>query len=125
MVQDGDSLLICGIIQETTTRGRSGVPYLMDLPVVGRLFRMDTDSVRRVELVIMLTPHVIRNRAESIEVTQTYKDRLWDVVDEIERTKGMAEPTQTQLRNEQRLRSRATTAEHPPEGVLPNQDWED
>ncbi|MBM4267467.1 MAG: type II secretion system protein GspD [Deltaproteobacteria bacterium] len=125
VVQDGDSLLIGGIIQETTSRGRSGVPYLMDLPVVGRFFRADTDSVRRVELIIMLTPHVIRNRAESIEVTQTYKDRLWDVVDEIERTKGMVPPTQEQLRKQQRLRSRTTTAERPREGLLPNQDWED
>jgi general secretion pathway protein D len=122
VVQNGDSLLIGGIIQETTSRGRSGVPYLMDLPVVGRLFRVDSDSVRRVELIVLLTPKVIRNRGEALQVTQEYKDRLWDVVDEIENTKGLRAPTPTELYQRKRLRARATTAEKPRAGVLPNRD---
>ena len=97
----------------------------MDLPVLGRLFRMDTDSVRRVELIILLTPKVIRNRGESLSVTQEYKDRLWDVVDEIETTKGMKVPTQEEIYQRKRLRQRATTAEKPHAGVLPNRDSED
>jgi general secretion pathway protein D len=124
VVQDGDSLLIGGIIQETTTRGRSGVPYLMDIPVMGQLFRFENDQVRRVELIILLTPHVVRSRAEALEVTQGYKDRLWDVVDEIERTKGLRPPTQQQLRSVERLRERTTTAEKPGD-LLPNRAWED
>jgi len=124
VVQDGDSLLIGGIIQETTSRRRSGVPYLMDIPVLGQLFRMDSSDVRRVELIILLTPHVVRSRAEALEVTQTYKDRLWDVVDEIERTKGLSAPDEEQLRSVERLRSRTTTAERPHD-LLPNRAWED
>lgn len=124
VVQDGDSLLIGGIIREDTRRSRSGVPYLMDIPVVGRLFRFDNDSVERVELIMLLTPHVVRNRAEALEVTQEYKDRLWDVVDEIERTKGLQRPTNQQLRSVERLRSRTTTAEKPRD-LLPNRAWED
>jgi general secretion pathway protein D len=122
VVQNGDSLLIGGIIQEATSRGRSGVPYLMDLPVVGRLFRMDTDNVRRVELIILLTPHVIRNRSESLLVTEQYKDRLWDVVDEIERTSGLRPPSQAEMNYIRRQRSRATEAQKPTIGVLPNRE---
>ena len=122
VVQNGDSLLIGGIIQESTSRGRSGVPYLMDLPVVGRLFRMDTDNVRRVELIILLTPHVIRNRSESLLVTEQYKDRLWDVVDEIERTSGLRPPSQAEMNYIRRQRSRATEAQKPTIGVLPNRE---
>ena len=124
VVQDGDSLLIGGIIQENTRRVRSGIPYLMDIPVLGRLFRFDQDDVERVELIILLTPQVVRNRAEALEVTQGYKDRLWDVVDEIERTKGLQLPTKQQLGAVERLRSRTTTAEKP-RGLLPNRAWED
>lgn len=124
VVQDSDSLLIGGIIREDTRRRRSGVPYLMDVPVLGRLFRFDNDEVERVELIILLTPHVVRNRAEALEVTQEYKDRLWDVVDEIERTKGLQRPTNQQLRSVERLRSRTTTAEKPRD-LLPNRAWED
>lgn len=124
VVQDGDSLLIGGIIQENTRRSRSGVPYLMDIPVLGRLFRFDQDDVERVELIILLTPQVVRNRSEALEVTQGYKDRMWDVVDEIERTKGLQPPTKMQLRSVERLRSRTTTAEKPRD-LLPNRAWED
>ncbi len=122
VVQNGDSLLIGGIIQEVTSRGRSGVPYLMDIPGIGRLFRSDSDTARRVELIVLLSPKVIRNRAEALQVTQEYKDRLWDVVDEIENTKGMRAPTREEMYRSKRLRSRATTAEKPRLGILPNRD---
>ncbi|MEO2168487.1 MAG: type II and III secretion system protein, partial [bacterium] len=42
VVQDGDTLLIGGIIQEGSSRSRSGIPYLMDIPVLGQLFRYET-----------------------------------------------------------------------------------
>jgi general secretion pathway protein D len=125
VVQNGDSLLIGGIIQETTSRGRSGVPYLMDIPVLGRLFRMDTDAVRRVELIVLLTPHVIRSRSESLLVTERYKDRLWDVVDEIERTSGLREPSKAELNYIRRMRSRTTEAQRPTQGLLPNRESTD
>jgi general secretion pathway protein D len=125
VVQNGDSLLLGGIIQETTRRSRSGVPYLMDLPVLGRMFRFESDDVQRVELIVLLTPHVVRSRREAIEITQEYKDRLWDVMDDVERTSGLRKPTKRELYERYRLRSRTTTAERPRAGLLPNRDWED
>lgn len=125
VVQDGDTLLIGGIIQELTDRSRAGIPYLMDLPVLGQLFRYETSSVNKTELIIMITPHVIRGRAEGLEVTQRYKDRLWDVVDEIERTGGLRPPAKFEMDEKMRARSRTTTAERPQAGFLPNRDWED
>jgi general secretion pathway protein D len=125
VVQNGDSLLIGGIIQETTSRGRAGVPYLMDLPVLGRLFRSDNDQVRRVELILLLTPHVIRNRSESLLVTEQYKDRLWDVVDEIERTSGLKPPSQSEMNYIRHTRSRTTEVQRPVQGMLPNRESDD
>jgi general secretion pathway protein D len=125
VVQDGDTLLIGGIIQEGSSRSRSGIPYLMDIPVLGQLFRYETETVRRTELIILITPHVIRGRAEALETTQQYKDRLWDVVDEIERTGGLRPPTKYEMDEKMRLRGRTTTAERPQAGFLPNRDWED
>ena len=124
VVQDGDGLLIGGIIQETTSRSRSGVPYLMDIPVLGQLFRVESVDAKRIELIILLTPHVVRNRAEALEVTQSYKDRLWDVVDEIERTKGLSPPTAEQRFEVERLRNRTTTAQQKG-ALLLNRAWED
>jgi general secretion pathway protein D len=125
VVQNGDSLLLGGIIQETSRRNRSGVPYLMDIPILGRMFRFDVDNVQRVELIVLLTPHVVRTRREALETTQEYKDRLWDVIDDVERTAGLRAPTKHELYERYRMRSRTTTAERPRAGLLPNRDWEE
>ncbi|HWH76435.1 MAG TPA: SPOR domain-containing protein, partial [Candidatus Binatus sp.] len=85
VVQDGDTLAIGGIIAERKTRDRSGIPYLMDIPVLGRFFGTTSDHSTRTELVILITPHVIRNIDESRSVTQELKNKLSDVKNELER----------------------------------------
>ncbi len=85
VVQDGDTLAIGGIIAENVIRDRSGIPYLMDIPVVGRLFRTSSDTVRRTELVMLITPRVIRNRDESRSVTYDFKNSMATVRNELER----------------------------------------
>jgi general secretion pathway protein D len=76
VVQNGETVLIGGIIDDQITHGRSGVPYLMDIPVLGRAFRSETDSVRRTELIITITPCVIRNREEARQVTDDFSARI-------------------------------------------------
>ena len=46
VVQDGATVIIGGIIDDLISSDRTGVPYLMDVPVLGRLFRTDTDTHR-------------------------------------------------------------------------------
>jgi general secretion pathway protein D len=76
VVQSGETIVIGGIIDETVDRSRTGVPYLMDIPVIGRAFRVDTDSPKRTELVVLLTPHVVRDRQESRSATEAFLSRL-------------------------------------------------
>ena len=85
VVQDGDTLAIGGIISDTTRRDRSGIPYLMDLPVLGRLFGTTNDTSDRTELVMLITPHVVRNRDEAQQVTEGFKEKLYGVRNELER----------------------------------------
>jgi len=96
VVQDGDTLAIGGIIQDQKTRARSGVPYLMDLPVFGRFFESTQDTTDRTELVILITPHVVRNRTESRDVTEDLKSRLSAVKNELEREKAGKQPSTPQ-----------------------------
>jgi type II secretory pathway component GspD/PulD (secretin) len=44
--------------------------------VLGRLFRVDSDTVRRTELIVLLTPHVVRDRQESRTATDAFRSRL-------------------------------------------------
>ena len=96
VVQDGDTLAIGGIIQENKSRTRSGIPYLMDLPAVGRFFESTQDTTDRTELVILITPHVVRNRNESRDVTEELKSRLSAVKNELEKEKAGKQPSTPQ-----------------------------
>ena len=82
VVQDGETLAIGGIITERVTRGRVGVPFLMDIPVFGRFFGTTTDDVDCTELIILITPHVIRNKEEARTITEEFKSILTHVIQE-------------------------------------------
>ena len=87
VVQDGDTLVIGGIITENKTRDRIGIPYLMDIPVFGRFFGSTDETVRRTELIMLITPNVIRNRQESYVISEEFKAKLSGVKNELERIK--------------------------------------
>jgi len=76
VVQDGDTVLIGGIIDDELRGGRGGIPYLMQIPVLGHFFRDDTDDTLRRELIITITPYVIRDREEAAGVTEDFSERI-------------------------------------------------
>jgi general secretion pathway protein D len=76
ILEDGQSLLIGGIISENKTRTITEVPFLGKLPVFGRYFRTKSESVDKTELLILLTPHVIANPEEGRALTERFKKRL-------------------------------------------------
>jgi general secretion pathway protein D len=76
VVDDGATVVIGGIIDDQITHDRSGVPFLMDIPAVGWVFRSDTRNVTRTELLITITPYVIRNRDEAKVVTDQFSARI-------------------------------------------------
>ncbi len=75
-VQDGDTIAIGGIIQETNTEASAGIPVLHKLPIVGSLFGSKSFSKERTELVIFLTPRVIYDTNQIGEATKELKDRM-------------------------------------------------
>ena len=82
IVQSGETIVIGGIIGETLRKGVRGVPFLMDVPVLGRLFRAESDEVDRTELVILITPYVVRNREEARSVTEEFQRKVDGVLHE-------------------------------------------
>lgn len=85
VVHDGETLVIGGLIGERKTKARSGIPYLMDIPVIGRFFGTTNDESSRTELIMLITPRVIRNRDESRIVTADFKAGLEKVKAELDR----------------------------------------
>ncbi len=84
VVHSGETLVIGGIIRETHDQSSSGVPYLMDIPVLGQLFRSRSSGDRRTELIVLITPFVVRDREEAKSVTQVFKRRVDSVLREVD-----------------------------------------
>jgi type II secretory pathway component GspD/PulD (secretin) len=65
-LRDDETLVIGGLIQETDTRTTSKVPLLGDIPLVGRVFRNDQVNGSRNELIIVVTPHIVKPGSTAI-----------------------------------------------------------
>ena len=74
VVNDGETVAIGGLIDESYTDTESGVPFLRDIPYLGWLFKTKTEALRKTNLLIFLTPHIIRN-ADDLE-RETIRKRL-------------------------------------------------
>jgi general secretion pathway protein D len=60
-VPDGDTMVIGGVISDSEQKTREGVPWLMDIPLLGALFRHDSDTNTRTTLYFFVTPHILRD----------------------------------------------------------------
>jgi len=65
-VNNGETVVIGGLISESFTDSVSGVPYLKDIPYLGWLFKTKSETLRKINLLIFLTPHIVRT-AEDLE----------------------------------------------------------
>jgi len=75
-VQDGDTVAIGGVIQETSLNSTSGIPGLNKIPVFGGLFGAKSHSKQRTELVIFLTPRVIYDTNQITEAGQELTQQM-------------------------------------------------
>lgn len=76
VAMDGETIIIGGLIREDLTRSRNGIPFLSSIPLLGWLFGGTTDNVQRRELIILLTPRVIKNQNDASRITEEYINRL-------------------------------------------------
>jgi type IV pilus assembly protein PilQ len=60
LVEDGETVVIAGLTVTETTEVRSGIPLLMDIPLIGRLFRVTRESTIQRDLMILVTPTIVR-----------------------------------------------------------------
>lgn len=75
-VEDGQLIVIGGLIRSSTSIGDTGIPYLSRIPVAGALFRSRDQTQRQTELVMFLRPVVIRSRPDIDRVTDELVFRL-------------------------------------------------
>jgi hypothetical protein len=84
----GETVVMSGLITSDDTTIERKVPWVGDVPILGQLFRYDTKTTERTELLIFLTPRVIRNDADDETIKQIETDRLHFMLDEAESIHG-------------------------------------
>lgn len=62
-LKDGETQVLAGLINSEDRKSASKVPYIGDLPLLGRLFRSDNDQRSKTEIVLLITPRIVRNLA--------------------------------------------------------------
>jgi general secretion pathway protein D len=75
-VQNGDTIMLAGLIDDGVSRGASGFPGLSRIPVIGGLFGRQNSRTRRNETIVLITPTVIRNPQEARDLTDEYGSRF-------------------------------------------------
>ena len=83
------SIVLGGLVKEKKSLGRSGLPFLYKIPVVGWLFGSREDSVSRNELLIFITPRVIRSVEEGVKLSRDFEDRVAQLKARMGEAKGM------------------------------------
>ena len=61
-MRDGESNLLAGLLQDEERRGMTGVPGLMRIPILRRLFGVSDDTIAQIDIVMLLTPRIIRTQ---------------------------------------------------------------
>jgi general secretion pathway protein D len=78
-VRSGESVALGGLIQDSVNQSGNGIPIIKDIPIVGNLFNQTTDNSTRTELLVLITPRIVRNDSEARQVTSEIRRRLQTV----------------------------------------------
>lgn len=137
VVQDQQTVVIGGLIRNAIRYGTSRIPILGDLPLLGVLFRQETRTVERRNLLLFLTPYVIRDQSDlrriferKMRERQEFLDRYFVFAEsqhyqppmDYSRTNGLVEEIRQairELRVQAEIESRALPAPPPPHTVSP------
>jgi general secretion pathway protein D len=75
-VNSGDTIVLGGMIQDHKGKGESGVPFLHKIPVIGKAFGTTSKQASRTELLVLITPRVVRNADEQRNVADEFRRKL-------------------------------------------------
>ena len=79
---DGDTIVLGGMITKSDERVENKIPWVGDLPGIGALFRYRLEERKKTELVIIMTPHIVRNREEAQQMIAEESRRIdWRLPD--------------------------------------------
>jgi len=75
-IQSGETVVLAGLIKTGQTKGSSGIPFLSRLPVIGALFGKQVKNKSRDEILVLITPTIVRNPSDARKLTDEYGERF-------------------------------------------------
>ena len=88
LASDGETIVLGGLISKQDTRTENGIPFVKDIPYVGALFRFRSQQIQKREVIIIMTPHIIRNEADNARVLAEEAARMHWCVPDVEKYHG-------------------------------------
>jgi len=76
MLNNGEALALGGLIQDSRTLARTQAPILGDIPILGNLLKHKDNKINKTELIIIITPYVMRNLREARQITDEFRREL-------------------------------------------------
>ena len=83
-VQSGQTIVIAGLARDRRNAGRSGVPGLRDVPVIGSVFGSNSTTSMRSELLVFLKPRIVDSPREAARASQALNARMDALLREME-----------------------------------------
>lgn len=75
-VQDGQTIGLAGLIQDSVSRSNEGIPWLKDVPLLGLLAGTQNNQRTRTELLVLITPHVVHDARDARRLTEALRAAL-------------------------------------------------
>ncbi len=75
-VQSEETLVLGGLIRDQNSRTKNGIPFLHEIPFIGSLFGGTSKSENKTELVVLITPRVVKTKQDARIVTDEFKRKL-------------------------------------------------
>jgi len=85
IMEDGETIILGGLIETTKSKEDSGIPLLMDIPVAGSLFKTQTDENERRELLLVITPKIVGFNKNLEGINNEFKARFENVAKFLDR----------------------------------------
>lgn len=80
IAKNGQMIVIGGLMADDNQKSGTGVPFLQDVPVLGHLFRFGVEAVKRTNLLIFITPRILKDQFDAREATVVKRNKMEDVI---------------------------------------------
>lgn len=84
IAKDAQMIVIGGLMADKTEKSRIGIPFLKDIPILGYAFGTETESTERRNLLIFLTPRIVKDQFDTREYTKKRADNMGEVIEKYE-----------------------------------------